>query len=263
MIFSVQGFLQDHFNKRNLTDADQYAVTIANILASRAPANEKLLLRQIRKIKTSFFRINPALDRNAFEEKLAKTLHKKFRKQKAAADVNFLRSAIKAEKSRVSKGERRSVGEMLVRFGQSIEARGVDVLWESRAAQKLRKRPENIAQSILATYFLGSTDRSGGNVFRELSSGTGFVDVVIQLSRANHLVEIKVLKTKFTGPEQLVDYMKKEGRAQGWLVIFDARPESAQKGVPTQIRTQGRTVKVIHININPVAASRRKTFATH
>ena len=51
-----------------------------------------------------------------------------------------------------------------------------------------------------------------GLVWRELSSGVGFVDVVVVLSRIPHLIELKILKSRYHGAAQLGEYMKKESR---------------------------------------------------
>ena len=49
---------------------------------------------------------------------------------------------------------------------------------------------------------------------------------MIMLATVKHLVEMKVLRGKFTGPAQLASYMVDEDRREGWLVILDARKPS-------------------------------------
>jgi len=72
---------------------------------------------------------------------------------------------------------------------------------------------------------------SPGVVLRELESGTGYVDVSIALSRVLHLIEMKVLRRRLEGVEQLAAYMQQEGRDEEWLVVIDARPPRRKVGV--------------------------------
>jgi hypothetical protein len=68
----------------------------------------------------------------------------------------------------------------------------------------------------------------GGYVLRELEYGTGYVDVSVILSRALHVMELKILRGPFQGVEQLTVYMKQEKRREGWLVVFDAKAPNAK-----------------------------------
>lgn len=83
MIFSVQSFLEDHFERRGLADVDQYAVRVANIFARLGPtASEKALARDLGRLQTVFFRRNANLDRREFEGRLAATLRHRFKKKR-------------------------------------------------------------------------------------------------------------------------------------------------------------------------------------
>src|SRR5207244_3247710 len=72
MIFTVQRFLEDHFEQRGLADIDQYAVKVAN-LYERLPSDvsTEALVRELARLRTAFFRRNRAIDRKPFELKLA------------------------------------------------------------------------------------------------------------------------------------------------------------------------------------------------
>ena len=56
MVFELQRYLEDLFERRQLSDLDQYAVKLANLYdqARHATGFEK----RMRRISTSFFRIN-------------------------------------------------------------------------------------------------------------------------------------------------------------------------------------------------------------
>ena len=95
-------------------------------------------------------------------------------------------------------------------------------------------------------------------MLREIESGTGYVDISLALSRVLHVIELKVLRGRFEGVAQLLVYMKQEGRREGWLVVIDARPPNRKSQLPHEIRTSGCVVRVIVIEINPIAPSRAR-----
>jgi hypothetical protein len=130
--------------------------------------------------------------------------------------------------------------------------------WLSRKAGRLRHRPEEIAQGLLSMFFKGVL-RDSGLVLRELESGTGYVDVSIVLSRVLHLIEMKVLRGQLKGIAQLAEYMRQERRDEGWLVVVDARPHGQKVGIAEKIKTHAGLVRVIVVDINPVAPSRRQS----
>ncbi|HEX8144764.1 MAG TPA: hypothetical protein VF553_19500 [Pyrinomonadaceae bacterium] len=82
MIFSIQRYLEDYFERLGLRDVDQYAVKLANIYSSLSPTlSDEDVLRSIRRIHTVFFRNNANLDRTEFESKLLATLKRQFKKK--------------------------------------------------------------------------------------------------------------------------------------------------------------------------------------
>lgn len=97
-----------------------------------------------------------------------------------------------------------------------------------------------------------------GILLREISSGIGFVDIGILFSSTLHLVELKVLTNRVKGPSQLEAYMQNEGRPEGWLVFFDARPHSNRRVVPSILPVSNGVIRICLININPVPPSRRR-----
>jgi len=82
-IFSIQHFLEDHFERRGLVDIDQYAVRIANTFERLgASATDKALARELSRVRTAFFRRNHDLNRKEFELSLSETLHRRFKKKR-------------------------------------------------------------------------------------------------------------------------------------------------------------------------------------
>jgi hypothetical protein len=259
MIFSIQRFVEDYFHRRNLNDVDQYAVKIANRYARfRAGESEIAFLNRMRRLQTVFYKNNVGAARNAVEGDILNRLDYKFRKGTlGAADASF-EAGVGVERTRLRRMRRRSIRAILETFRRATEARSVDALWTSRTAGKLRSRPEKLAQALLSLHVLGVLSNGSGKLFRELASGVGFADVVVMLGRVAHLIEIKILRSGFTGPAQLESYMVNENRREGWLVIFDARKTSRKSPLPEVISRPGGTIKVIVIDINPVVPSRRK-----
>lgn len=82
MIFSVQHYLEDYFERLGLRDVDQYAVKVANVYSSLTPASpDTNVLRSIHRIHTVFFRNNGNLKRTEFESKLLDLLNRQFKKK--------------------------------------------------------------------------------------------------------------------------------------------------------------------------------------
>lgn len=86
MIFSIQRFLEDRFERRGLIDVDQYAVALANKYANERRSNPKAqFLASIRRTRTVFFKNNRALNRRIFETEIVEALDRHFLKKKRVA----------------------------------------------------------------------------------------------------------------------------------------------------------------------------------
>lgn len=82
MIFSIQRYIEDYFERRNLTDVDQYAVRLANVYGdSPQQATEKKILQAFHRIRTVFYRNNQHLNRNELELTLLRLLRTRFKKK--------------------------------------------------------------------------------------------------------------------------------------------------------------------------------------
>lgn len=252
MIFSVQRFLEDHFERRGLTDVDQYAIRVANVFARLGPrANEGTLAREFGRLRTVFFRRNNDLDRKEFEARLAAALRHRFQEVTNDASFKRLERGLAPARARF-RARRRSIGVLLSEFKRAVEARAVDAFWDSRRKRRLRSKAEKIAQGLLAVFAKGVVG-SHGLVLREMASGIGFVDVGVSFGGVLHLIELKVLKGQLTGANQLAAYMKTEGRGEGWLVLIDVRQDPNPDAVPTRIDTSAGPIKTLRVGVNPAA----------
>lgn len=84
MIFSIQRYLEDYFERRGLTDNDQYAVKVANLYATARHTSAKgVFLKRLGHIHTVFFRANPSLARGDFQVELLQALDRRFSKKKS------------------------------------------------------------------------------------------------------------------------------------------------------------------------------------
>ncbi len=261
MIFSIQRFLEDYFEGRSLRDVDQFAVSIANLYDNRrAHTSDADFLRAMRRIRTVFYKNNVSLTRADFERHLLKLLDGRFHPKKKDTDTAPKFSGdLSQARSRVSALPRITINRLLSEYKIAIESRGIDAFWESRKRNELRSKPEKIAQSLLATALkMLFRQRNSGLVLREFGSGIGFVDVGIVLSNVLHVVELKVLVKKFQGAAQLLQYMKQEHRSEGWLIVVDSRPANLKSPIPNVIQTQQGQIKILLIDINPLAPSTQK-----
>lgn len=252
MIFSVQRFVEDYFERRGLADVDQYAIRVANQF-DRLPANASVdtIANALASIRTTFFRRNREVTRRGFEAALADVLNRRFKKKRTSGAVASFERALPKARARVLSG-RHSIDRLLLEFKRAVEARGVDAFWQSRVQNRLRARPESVAQALLAVFVKGVLG-GGGLVLREFSSGTGFVDVGIVFSRVLHLIELKILTAKFVGVDQLERYMALEGRRSGWLLLIDARPPTRRVVIPLSVSTGAGLIRVVTIDIHPLA----------
>ena len=69
---------------------------------------------------------------------------------------------------------------------------------------------------------------NGSRIEREYSAGRGRVDLVITRGENRYPIELKIRyteKTREQGIEQLAGYMDRLNLEEGWLVLFDRRPE--------------------------------------
>jgi|ERR1035437_943574 hypothetical protein len=82
MIFSIQTYLEDYFNRRGLGDPDQYAVALAKLYdRERHGKTGPAFLAAMKRIRTAFYRRNDHIQRSTFESKLLTALDSRFKKK--------------------------------------------------------------------------------------------------------------------------------------------------------------------------------------
>ena len=259
MIFAVQRFLEDHFSRGGFADADQYAVRLANLYGQRRWTGSKAAFEKaMHRIQTVFFKSNTIADRTDFETTLLDVLEGKFPKKKSNSLPTRFPGGVAAEEKEVAK-TRLSVRGLLTLFKHAVESRAVDNFWRSRKTGKLTANPETAGQGLLSVFLQGVLNGRPGLAMREISSGVGWVDVMLILASTPHLLELKILRGSGTpGIKQLGTYMTNEGRGEGWLVLFDTRNPSRRTGIqPETLAIPAGIVRVVVIDVNPIPPSRR------
>ncbi len=107
----------------------------------------------------------------------------------------------------------------------------------------------------MAMFIIGAL-RGRGILVRELNSGVGFVDIAVLRGTTLHLLELKVLRSKFTGARQLQAYMRTERRRVGWLVVFDGRAPNKKPPLRPVLAVPEGAIRTVTVDISPVAPSR-------
>jgi hypothetical protein len=82
MIFSIQRYLEDYFDRCGLTDPDQYAVSLAKLYdGERRGKAATRFLASMKRIRTVFYRTNAHTQRDGFERKVLALLDGKYKKK--------------------------------------------------------------------------------------------------------------------------------------------------------------------------------------
>lgn len=256
MLFTIQAYLEDYLKKRSLADSDGYAVHLSNLyFYQRSSMGTSQFLRKVGRINTVLFVNNGIRNRAQFETSLIiERLDPRFKKKLGPHNPLFP-GGTEAERSRLERLPKMTIGVLLAEFKHAVEARAIDAFWLSRKKGTLRSKPEKIAQTQFALFTRGVLLNRPGIVLREISSGVGFVDIGVILSSTLHLVEMKVLTGQFTGAEQLEQYMRTERRNEGSLLIVDTLEPGKKLDLPTRIDTPSGGIKVYRVDVNPIPPS--------
>ena len=94
--------------------------------------------------------------------------------------------------------------------------------------------PEGYHEALAQIAFMGFLQRvvnGGGRIFREYSAGRRAIDILVEYASGRHVVELKRIRPrhgleriKADGIEQLSRYLDSLGLSEGWLMVFDQRP---------------------------------------
>jgi len=82
MIFAIQSYVEDYFNRRGLDDPDQYGVALAKLYdRHRQGKTVPEFLSAMRRIRTVFYRRNDRIERDVFDRRMLTLLDGKFKKK--------------------------------------------------------------------------------------------------------------------------------------------------------------------------------------
>ncbi len=102
--------------------------------------------------------------------------------------------------------------------------------WRRHGEVLLRGMPYQEAAPHLAFMaYLQRIVNAGGRVEREFAIGTGRADLVVEFGGREDVIELKIMRGKYTLPDGLVQvarYAKRLGRDVGYLVIFDPNSDT-------------------------------------
>jgi hypothetical protein len=98
MIFAIQTYLEDYFNRRGLGDPDQYAVAVARLYdRERYGKTVPTFLAAMRRIRTAFYRRNDHVHRETFERRLLTVLDGRFKKKDSSSSQTRSRKGLKPQ----------------------------------------------------------------------------------------------------------------------------------------------------------------------
>ena len=112
-------------------------------------------------------------------------------------------------------------GTLLSRFREFIERRG-------REAFKVTEMPQEATGPYLLMAYLDLIVRQlGGDLFTEVDSGAGRLDLIVVYHGNRYVIKTKIWRGPMAfddGLVQLAEYLTTEGEDSGYYVIFHARP---------------------------------------
>ncbi len=106
------------------------------------------------------------------------------------------------------------------------------------------------APHLILQAFLQRVLNGGGDIIREMAAGTGRTDLCVVYEGKKYPIELKIRRSEKTiseGIEQTMQYMDTFGCSEGWLAIFDQRPEVAwdDKIYVKKVAAEGKTVTIV------------------
>ena len=111
----------------------------------------------------------------------------------------------------------------------------------ARAGYKILQVPETphefVGQYLLSAYLDQFVRTIGGAMFLEVPTGRGRMDLLISFNQRKYIVETKIWegpRRHAAGKQQLSAYLKSEGAAEGYYIVFDHR-QNPEPRVETEI----------------------------
>lgn len=114
---------------------------------------------------------------------------------------------------------------LLARFREFVERRGREAFKVTDLPQE--REPTGRGQYLLIAYLDLVVRQLGGDLFSEVDSGAGRLDLIVVYRGHRYIIETKIWRgpAEFdSGLTQLTDYLTTEGETRGYYVIFHARP---------------------------------------
>lgn len=119
-------------------------------------------------------------------------------------------------------GDELQMDQLLSRFREFVERRG-------REAFKVTPMPqEATGQYLLMAYLDLLVRQVGGDLFTEIDSGNGRLDLIVVFRGHRYVIETKIWYGAAAfdeGLDQLEGYLETEGQSVGYYVVFHARPK--------------------------------------
>ncbi|GAP72910.1 AAA-like domain-containing protein [Candidatus Symbiothrix dinenymphae] len=106
------------------------------------------------------------------------------------------------------------------------------------------------APHLILQAFLQRIVNGGGQIVREFAAGRDRLDLCVEYEGQKYPIELKLRyssKTEEKSYAQLINYMDTVGAKEGWLIIFDRRPDidwDAKIYLKTEM-VQGKTVTIV------------------
>ncbi|GHT50571.1 hypothetical protein AGMMS49982_06120 [Bacteroidia bacterium] len=106
------------------------------------------------------------------------------------------------------------------------------------------------APHLILQAFLQRIVNGGGQIIREFAAGRDRLDLCVQYEGQKYPIELKLRyssKTEEKSYAQLINYMDTVGAKEGWLIIFDRRPDidwDAKIYLKTET-VEGKTVTIV------------------
>jgi len=125
--------------------------------------------------------------------------------------------------------------------------------WRRHGEVLLRGMPYQEAAPHLAFMaYLQRIANSGGRVEREFAIGTGRADLVVEYGGRLDVIELKIMRGKYTLPDglaQVTRYAKRLGRDVGYLVIFDLKSDTPleDRGEVEELEQDGVNVVLVRV----------------
>jgi len=145
---------------------------------------------------------------------------------------------------------------ILSHFRQFVERRG-------RQAFKVAPTPQEATGQYLLMAYLELVVRTvGGDLFTEVDSGEGRLDLIVTHQGKRYIIETKIWRGQSyfdQGLPQLAQYLESEGESEGYLVVFHARPQVYGKLTYDQLEfTLEQDGKTIHVYLVRLGALFKK-----